>query len=143
MANQYIATFDQKVSSQCTYCKEEEASSTHIRWQCKFFEPTREDTDKDLAHIPRQYLLECVKCGIAPAMKIEGDLTYWGMQVSNEESNKTKELLGVSMQLTTPGENVWKRHSSKNYSLQSCLQCPRIICKTCRQCLRACSMYGV
>ena len=103
MAKQYIATFNQQVDDKCTYCKEEAASGSHIRWQCKHFEPVREETDKDLAQIPRHYLLECIRCGVAPAMKIEGELTYWGMNVDKKESRKTKEMLGVSLELTTAG----------------------------------------
>ena len=36
-------------------------------------------------------------------MKIEGELTYWGMNVDKNESRKTKELLGLSLEMTTAG----------------------------------------
>ena len=105
MAKQHIAAFDQSVDDQCNYCKEAVSTGSHIRWQCKHFEPTRIETDKDLAMVPR-HLLECIRCGVAPAMKIEGELTYWGMQVDKTETPKTKELLGVSTVLATAGTDA-------------------------------------
>ena len=38
-------------------------------------------------------------------MKIEGEHTYWGMHVEDKETEKTKALLGVSMELRTGGAN--------------------------------------
>ena len=105
MSKQSIAAFNEDVDGKCTYCQEEAASGMHIRWQCKYFEPVRMEADKELARVPRHYLLECIRCGIAPAMTIEGEHTCWGMHVADEETEKTKALLGVSMELRTGGAN--------------------------------------
>ena len=76
MSKQSIAAFNEDVDTKCTYCQEAAASGTHIRWQCEYFEKTRVETDKELARVPRHYLLDCIRCGVAPAMKVEGELTY-------------------------------------------------------------------
>ena len=93
MGKQQIAAFNQDIDGECNYCREAPSTGPHIRWTCKYFEPLRQRTDKDLAQIPRHYLLECVRCGVAPAMKMEGELTYWGMNVAEHETQNTKELL--------------------------------------------------
>ena len=80
----------------------------HIRWQCKHFEPQRRELNPELAAVPPKYLLQCIQCGIAPAMKIEGERTYWGMDVDEDEDVKTKQLLGVDMKLHTPGDDAEK-----------------------------------
>ena len=52
MRKQSIAAFNEDVDTKCTYCQEEAASGMHIRWQCKYFEPIRMETDKELAQVP-------------------------------------------------------------------------------------------
>ena len=86
MSKQSIAAFNEDVDTKCTYCQEATASGVHIRWQCKHFEQTRVETDKELAQVSRRYLLDCIRCGVAPAMKVEGELTYWGMNVEDKET---------------------------------------------------------
>ena len=105
MSKQNIAAFNEDVDTKCSYCQEATASGIHIRWQCKYFEQTRVETDKELAQVPRHYLLDCIRCGVAPAMKVEGELTYWGMKVDDKETEETKAMLGVSNELRTGGEN--------------------------------------
>ena len=53
-------------------------------------------------------LLQCTQCGIAPAMKLEGENTYWCMHVEQGEDRKLKELLGVDLSLKTPGADAEK-----------------------------------
>ena len=81
MAKQAIPTFNQDVDAECNYCKEVPSTSLHVKWTCSYFESTRREVDAELAALPRKYFLECVRCGIAPAMKAQGNLAYWGMEV--------------------------------------------------------------
>ena len=90
MGTQTIAGFNQDVSEECTHCKEAPGTASHTRWMCNHFEPTRRGTDPQLAAIPRKYLIECIRCGIAPAMKTKGECTFWGMEVNEEETEQTK-----------------------------------------------------
>ena len=90
MGTQLISTFNNAFEDKCNYCREGPSNGTHIRWECKFFEPVRQDTDKALADIPRKYLSDPIKCGIAPAISIEGELTYWGTEVDSQETPETK-----------------------------------------------------
>ena len=73
----------------------------HIRWDCEVFEPNRVEVDPKLARVPRRYLNSCIRCGIAPAMKVEGDKTFWGLEVDADEDEDVKRLLGIDMQLHT------------------------------------------
>ena len=73
MSKQSIAAFNEDVDTKCTYCQEAPSNGMHIRWQCKYSEPVRIETDEELARVPRHYLLDCIKCRFAPAMKIEGE----------------------------------------------------------------------
>ena len=89
MGKQLISTFNNAFDDKCNYCREGLSNGTHIRWECKFFEPARQEADKALADIPRKYLSDPIKCGIAPAMSIEGELTYWGFEVDSHETPET------------------------------------------------------
>ena len=64
--------------------------------------------DPALAAVPRKYLLECIKCGVALAMKILGGKTYWGTDVEDSEKAEVKALLGVDKELHTPGDDANK-----------------------------------
>ena len=70
MGKQKVASFNQYVDEECNYCHEAPSTGDRIRWKCTYFEPVRLETDKDLAQIPRHYLLGCIQCGVAPAMKV-------------------------------------------------------------------------
>ena len=39
-------------------------------------------------------------------MKIDGKQTYWGMDVEDSETPKTKKVLGVDLELQTGGQNA-------------------------------------
>ena len=106
MSKQSIAAFNEDVDTKCTYCQEATASGMHVRWQCEYFEKTRAETDEKLARVPRHYLLECIRCGVAPAMKVEGELTYWGMKVDDKETKETKAMLGVSSELRSSARSA-------------------------------------
>ena len=41
--------------------------------------------------------------GIAPAMKVNGERTYWGAAVDEDVPDKTKNVLGIDRELQTPG----------------------------------------
>ena len=105
MGKQLISTSNNAFADKCNYCRNAPSNGTHIRWECKFFEPTRQDTDKALADIPRKYLSDPSKCGIAPAMSIEGELAYWGTEVDSQETPQTKMMLGIDLDLTLGGVN--------------------------------------
>ena len=62
-----------------------------FRWECRFFEPKRQEIDPDLAAVPRKYFATCIRCGIAPAMKMEGERTYWGMNVDPVNLTKPRD----------------------------------------------------
>ena len=106
MAKDEIAQFNQDYDVTCDYCLECPATAEHIKWGCSFWEPKRKEIDEGLAAIPRRYLPECVKCAIAPAMKLDGERTYWGARVDEDETKKVKELLGVDMTLHKPGRDA-------------------------------------
>lgn len=104
MGKQLISTFNNAYEDKCNYCRQAASTGTHIRWECEYVEPVRQATDKALADIPRQYLIDPVKCGIAPALQIEGGLTYWGMQVESQETPETNKLLGIDDELSKGGK---------------------------------------
>ena len=83
---QESAAYNEDVSPWCTYCKKGPSTVEHLRWECEVFEPDRVKADPKLAKVPRKYLAECIKCGIAPAMKVEGDKTCWGRGLDEGES---------------------------------------------------------
>ena len=91
MAKQEIAKSNEDYDEECDYCLEDPSTSDHIKWRCKFFEPIRCATDEELAAIPRRYFPPCVRCAIAPAMKLEGDWTFWGRNTQGDLSDKAKQ----------------------------------------------------
>ena len=103
MSKQKIADRNEDVEVNCDHCGEGNPTIEHVPWECKYFEPLRKETDELLAKVPSKYLLQCIQCGIAPAMKLEEENTYWGMHVEQGEDKKIKELLGVDLSLKTPG----------------------------------------
>ena len=105
VGKQLISTFNNAYEDKCNYCRKAASTGTHIRWECEYFEPIRQATDKAIADIPRKYLSDPVKCGIAPALYIEGELTYWGMEVDSQESPETKRLLGIDDELSKGGKD--------------------------------------
>ena len=78
MAKKEVAEFNQDYDGTCNYCMEADSTADHVRWVCKHFQPKRMELDPDLAAIPLKYLTQNVRCGIAPAMKTDGEKTYWG-----------------------------------------------------------------
>ena len=90
----------------CSYCGEAPATSDHIQWGCKHFDPIRKDVDVELASIAHKHLPESIRKGIAPAMKLDGQRTYWGTEISQDLSAKAKRLLGQDTELTTDGINA-------------------------------------
>ena len=68
-----IAEYNQDVGRICNYCLEAVSTSEHVRWGCKHFDATRKEIDPELAAIPHEYFPNCLKNGIAPAMKAEGN----------------------------------------------------------------------
>ena len=84
-AKKEMADYNQDIEGICSYCMEADSTAEHVRWSCKHFDSKRTEIDAELAAIPLKYLPQCVRCGIAPAMK----------KVSEDETSKTKALLGV------------------------------------------------
>ena len=50
--------------------------------------------DLELAAVPFTYLLHCIQCGIAPAMRVDGERSYLGADFDEETDENTKVLLG-------------------------------------------------
>lgn len=46
-----------------------------------------------------------IKCGIAPAISIEGELAYWGTEVDSYEPPETKRMLGINLELSEGGND--------------------------------------
>ena len=86
-----VAAFNEDVDVTCDYCYECPATAEHIRWQCKYFEPQRKQVDERLAAIPRKYLPACVKCAVAPALKIDGANTFCGQDVGGRRDEPGQE----------------------------------------------------
>ena len=76
MAGNDIASFNEDVGKDCTYCGNELSTDDHIKWHCSFFKEIRQATDSVIAKIPLRYLIACIRCGIAPAMKTDGRKTF-------------------------------------------------------------------
>ena len=105
-AKQEIAGYNEDVDPWCNHCKKAPSTVEHLRWGCEVFEPVRIEVDPKLAKVPRKYLIACIRCGIAPAMKVEGETTFWGMNVDEGDSEEVKKLIGVDMQLHKPGKDA-------------------------------------
>ena len=60
-----------------------------------FFQPVREETDKELAKVRAKMLLPCVRRGIAPMMTCSPLETYWGWKLLDPTPEEAK-LLGVA-----------------------------------------------
>ena len=114
-----IASINEDFDSACPYFHEHPASAEHIRWTCKAFHETRVATDADIAAIPMAYLLPCLQCGIAPAMKTNGSQTYWGQNFDDSTSTKIKRLLGF--------DDVLHKHATDGTEEQKRIEARRIL----------------
>jgi len=101
-----IADFNQDVDRMCSYCGEEASTGEHIKWSCKHFDPVRKEVDAELAGIADKHLPNCIKNGVAPAMKADGNKTFWGAAIGDDLSNKAKKFLGYDTELQTPGSDA-------------------------------------
>ena len=81
MAMQDLAKLDADFEDGCTYCGSENGSLDHLLWTCCVFQPTRDDTDKELVNVRANMLLPCVRRGIAPMMRCSPMETYWGWKL--------------------------------------------------------------
>ena len=90
LAKKQIAQYNAHVDERCNYCKDAVFTFEHIRWACPFFNQTRTDTDPELAKVPIKYLRHCIQCGIAPAMKTDGNHTYWGQHLDDDDSKNAR-----------------------------------------------------
>ena len=86
--------------------QKEAATTSHTIWRCDFFNDIKKATDEVLHSIPFEYMHECIRCGIAPAMKMQGKATFWGKELGDNISEKAKRLLGYDDELHKPGENA-------------------------------------
>ena len=84
----------------------EDGTMMHVIWCCPYFQPQREEQDKELADIPIGYLLPCIQRGIAPAMKLDGNATFWGQNLEDDISEAHKKLLGKSSYLEQGAQNA-------------------------------------
>ena len=105
-----IAKYNEDIDKTCNYCKEADSTTGHVRWVCSYFKQSRQDLDPDLAEIPVEYLPLNVRTGIAPAMKVEGNATYWGRILPDTLSTKIRKMMGEDRELSTPGDDGDKSH---------------------------------
>ena len=101
-----ISKFNQDVMKECPYCGEQECTTEHLRWTCAFFKEQRKELDKDIADIPIQWLPLNIRSGIAPAMRLNGKATFWGKTFDDTINDRTKKLLGMDLELHTPGRDA-------------------------------------
>ena len=99
-----IAKFDEDISKERTHCFEGDATTDHLL-VCKHFKHHRADLDSKLAEVPVSMLPLNVRKGMAPAMKLNGNATFWGKELGDDTSDATKKLLGYDLELHTPGDN--------------------------------------
>ena len=99
MARKCIAEFNEDIDNKCTYCNAADSTTDHTIFECDHFKEVREATDPKLAAVPIKYISKCLRCGLAPAMKVEGQCTHWGQQVDHDEAEETKKLLGIDLSL--------------------------------------------
>lgn len=91
---------------QCTLCGEKEAYD-HIL-ACKALQPDREKADNLIATIDATQLHVSIKCGIAPAMKVDPRKPFWGgdeqiaCRETWSETLELKKLLGCEVELHIP-----------------------------------------
>ena len=116
LGKQSIANINEDVDGTCNYCKQGPSTPEHIKFACKHFEGIRKATDAALEKVPIKYLTRCIQCGIAPAMKLEGDKTYWGMNIDPQEDDEVKKLIGYDMSLHVPGDNAEKTEEKERLS---------------------------
>ena len=86
-----IADYNQDVGRICNYCLEAVSTSEHVRWECKRFDATRNEIDAEPAAIPRKYIPNRVKNGIAPAMKAERK-NFLGNRARRRHQQKKQEV---------------------------------------------------
>ena len=106
IAKQQIANINEDIDDQCNYCNNATSTASHIRWACTFFDDVRTKVDPLLAKAPLRYLLQCIQCGIAPAMKTKGNATYWGQDFLDDTDDNVKKLLGHDITLETDGTDA-------------------------------------
>ena len=70
------------------------------------FDSVRKEVDAELAGIAEKYLPNCIKNGVAPAMIVDGNKTFWGATLGDELSRKAKKFLGFDTELQTPGSDA-------------------------------------
>ena len=54
-----------------------------------------------------------VRNGIAPAMRTDGNLTYWGKNLEDAADDKIPKLLGKDVELSIPGDDYDKTKERK------------------------------
>ena len=52
------------------------------------------------------YLHLTVRCGIAPAMKLDGNSIVWGKEIKDDMDQKVKRLIGEDLTLHKPGKDA-------------------------------------
>ncbi len=97
-----LAKIGEVDNTKCDYCGAEEQTMEHLTFECPFFKDTRCEADKELSEIEHHLLPIAVKLGIAPAISMHANCTYWGSEVGNI-SKKVKGLLGCK---PPPGDNM-------------------------------------
>jgi hypothetical protein len=98
MTNGDIAEWNEDVDGTCSYCMAEDTNITHLIWECPFFDCVRQEQDAELAAIPIKNMLPCILRGVAPAMEVDGNKTFWGQDMNELEENQMK-LLGKNDKL--------------------------------------------
>ena len=79
-----IAKLSEDVDETCDCCGQQAATDEHLKWQCCYFDDIRKKADEELSQIPVKYMPKCVRSGIAPAMKMAGNQTFWGTDLEDD-----------------------------------------------------------
>ena len=106
MAKHDIATINEDVDENCNVCSVVRSTANRTRWQCPFFDEVRRGHDPEPAKVATKYLLACIQCRIAPAMKIDGSKTYWGGSFDDSTDEKKKVVLGKDEKLRKSGKHA-------------------------------------
>ena len=90
MATHDIARYNEDVDDTCDYCLNEVSTAPDTIWGCPFFCEIRNATDPDFARVTLKYLIHCIQCGNAPAMKADRKKTFWGLALDEDTPMKSK-----------------------------------------------------
>lgn len=84
-------------SNNCDLCGASFHDVDHSIWTCKALQKDRIEADPELAAIDPDLLHPAIRRGIAPAMGIKPEATYWGDAIKDGVDDETRKLLGARL----------------------------------------------